>query len=219
MAFIKSIFIGSEGSYNVCGIDVIFANHEALENDIENPSVKDSSEDPNAAHAQMEQNRFFNSRLYCFISQATLHSFVHEMGHALAYKLLLTVDPKIEIFKRISFGCSAGRTSAMIPTSLSKASWKLTLINLSGPFVSIAFSTSKIVAANLLENSLPRPITLTLKIGAGLSIVHEALGSTLVKNDGDFRKIRQRSSLHLTFAIFLLISQCSLATLVLMKKV
>ena len=145
MSIISSLFCGSLGSYNLPGIKINFVNHGYGSDAFSN------------THFRQIAGAFTSNRSFQILSLGYLHVFVHEMGHALASKILnhsgtTTID--------IKTGTCSGTTSNMSPG---------TFASLAGPLAGVTFEIVKLVGAVALAVLLPTPIGLPLGIliGAG----------------------------------------------------
>lgn len=208
MSFIKSILFGSPGSYNICGTSVEYKEDPLCQP----PRVE------GAGFVSFLANKCLNSNAFRWLTQGYCHVFIHEMGHAMACKLLTGRDSRITI-KTDTCGALT-----YYPRELSNsAKWKQSVIDLSGPMSDIAFSTIKIVAANALKSYVSQPVALLLAGGAVLWISGEllyALTSTIQKQDnGDFGRIAKRNTTHLIAAATALVAQAAFGAYALIKLV
>jgi hypothetical protein len=209
MSYIKSIFLGSQGSYNILGTTVDF------------------KEDPLCQPARIDgvgfisslANKCLNSNAFRWITQGYCHVFVHEMGHALACKLLTGADSRITI--------KTDTCTSLIylpPNEYNQAAkWKQSVIDFSGPMFNVAFSTIKIVAANALKSYVSQPVVLLLAGGAVVWISGELLyayvSASQKQYNGDFGGIANRSTTHLIAATTTLIGQATLGVCALIKLI
>ena len=206
MNFIKSMIFGSEGSYNILGTQVHFTNQASSDGQI---SLEGAGIVSRIALACL------NSNTLRYLTQGYSHVFIHEMGHALADRLLThkDVDPYDTPSVYISKESCGGENW---PTSASEflPEWKKTILDVAGPMADIAFSSCKIVAATSLKNYLPLPVTLALGGAGALWIFGElvyAYTSVLNKDGGDFSNIAERGNVHLALASTAVVSQVALA--------
>jgi len=194
MSIIESLLWGKEGSYTVFGTSVEFKKGEPKNHYFqEDGLVFDLA------------NKCMNSKIFCWITLSNLHLFVHEMGHAIAYKLLTNNDSTIEIFNNYCYGITHFKNSFhMLPD------WKRTIINAAGSVSDVTFSASKLIVATLLTNYISWPLSLIIKISLILWMLGEILYaySSASENDfGDFGKITKS---HLVFASTALVAPCLL---------
>lgn len=198
MSFVKSVLYGYEESYNICGTPVDFENKPPFN------SHRISFE--GAGVISKMAIKCLKSTAFRLATQAYAHVFVHEICHAMIYKLFAHQNAEVHITK---CGCE-GRTS--YPSAVN-ANWKSTIIDLSGPMGNIAFSTCKLVAATALKSYLTWPIALALGAGAVMWISGELLFAyiSVSKNsEADFANIARRGNNHLALASIALVSQVAL---------
>lgn len=200
MSFLKSVLFGDEGAYNIFGIQVKFEN--------EVPSHYSLVSLEGAGLISKMALKCLSSDAFRWITQGYAHVFTHEMGHALACKLLTNQNSTVHVIKST---CEGGTT---FPSGLvNMADWKKTIVDVSGPFGNIAFSSCKLLAATSLKNYLSWPIALTLGSGGVIWISGELLYayvSASNRNAGDFGKIAGRGDTHLALASAALVSQAAL---------
>jgi len=201
MNLASSLIFGSEGSYNILGNRVLFSEENFID---ENPQDLEG-----AGFITKILTKCHESKILRWMTLGYTHLFIHEMGHALTFKLLTrdTFEPPIiQIFKR---SCT-GRFDYSIDID---SDWKETIVDVAGPMADVAFCSCKLIAATALKNHLPWPVSLTLAGGALLWISGELLyayTSASNKDDGDFGQIASRSKTHLALATTALVSQCAL---------
>jgi hypothetical protein len=206
-SFIKSVFLGSQGSYQVLGAHVDF------------------KEDPFCPPAPIDgvgfisslANKCLNSHACRWVTQGYCHVFVHEMGHALACKLLTGSDAKITIETDTCTGLTY-----ISPTTYNHVpKWRQSVIDFSGPMFNVAFCTIKIVAANALKSYVPRPVTFLLAGGAVAWISGELLYAYVSahqkQDNADFSSIVSRGKTHLIIATTTLVGQVALGLWALTK--
>lgn len=195
MNFVSSLFLGSVGQYNFFGQSVSFT---------------DQFQNSTPSHI-LQENCIISTliiplrnRYISCLSGGYAHVFVHEMGHALAYKLLTGNHSPVFIYQN---PCSGGTD---YPTITITTGWKSTVINLAGPMMGIAFEIGKLVAAAALFN-ICWPASLLLASGAVIWITGElvyAITSSFGAT-GDFSIIRRNGGiLHLVLSLILLIAAC-----------
>jgi hypothetical protein len=200
MSFLKSVFFGSEGSYNIFGTKVKFQDELPL--NLTPPSLDGASVISKLAF------NCINSNAFRWITQGYTHVFVHEMSHAIACKALTGQKSEVNFFTSLCIGMNE------YPLTITYVSdWKKTVIYAAGPMGDIAFSTCKLVAATALKSYLSWPVALTLGSGAVVWMSGELLYayvSAANKDHGDFGKIASRGNIHLALASTALVSQCAL---------
>lgn len=199
MYFLKSVLFGFEGSYNIFGIQAKFENKI--------PSHSSSASSKKANLIPKIVSKCLNSNVFCCVTQTYAHVFIHEMSHALAYKLFTYQNSTIKI--KIPL-----RGSTVPPReALNLAGWKRTIIHAAGPIGGVAFSSCKLVAATALKKYISWPIALVLGTGGVIGISGELLSaysSVSNKEAGDFGYIARCSNTHLALASIVLISECAL---------
>lgn len=190
MAIVKSIFLGSFGSYNILGTPVVFENHP--------PSESDHDKTQTAVSDIVNR---------CLIAIALVypHMVAHELSHALTCRLLIGKVKKVSIHQD---GC--GR--CCYPDDFKTAPlWKKSIVLLAGPMGGIAFSTCQLVAAAALRYYISWPVALVLGAGAVVGMANELVASaaSIVKENGsDIGRIRKyHGNLHLGLACAALIAQ------------
>ena len=202
MEIFKSLLLGHPGSFHVSDIKVDFvANNDpvyAFDQNSRNPFIRIVSQ---SAHACL------NSRFFRYFTMGYVHTFVHEMGHALAYKLLTGSPSSIEIQTNTCTGVTHYRNyKPLSPLAESFTS-------LSGALANIVFSICKIVAACALSSYITVPVALGIGIGAAIWITGElfyAFHSGLYQDHGDFGKIAQNGPLHFISSVAVLTSAVAL---------
>jgi hypothetical protein len=209
MSFLKSILLGYEGSYNILGIPVTFES--------QNPPSNSNQEGISAQFIK----KCLSNNVFRWVTQAYTHTFVHEMAHALMSKSFprrnffsqepnTQVIPKVKVFITTCEGKTEESLTGLI-------GWKKVLVCAAGPMVNIAFSSCKLVAAQILKSSyLTWPIAVALEGSAIIEISSElyyAYDSATKENDGDFGIIAREGSLFLGLASTALITECALGIL------
>ena len=133
MSFLKSVLFGAEGSYNIFGIQVKF------EDDL--PSYYSPVSLEGVGLISKMALKCQNSHALRWVTQGYAHVFIHEMTHALAFKLLTRQHSEVHISKSL---CEGGN----ICPPMHIADWKQTIIDVAGPMGNIAFSTLQIGCCN-----------------------------------------------------------------------
>ncbi|HSX37301.1 MAG TPA: M50 family metallopeptidase [Chlamydiales bacterium] len=198
-SFLKSVLFGDEGSYKIFGIRANFENEPSY------PSVSLEG----AGLISKMAYKCLNSNAFRWITQGYAHVFIHELGHALACKLLTNQISTIHVSKSTCAGIATFSTVEFAHAS----DWKKTIVNVAGPLGNIAFSSCKLVAATALKNYLSWPIALALGSGGVIWISGElfyACISVSNRDAGDFGRIARRGGAHLALAGTALVSQVAL---------
>lgn len=207
MSFLKSVIFGAEGSYNILGVDVTFEKSNS-------PSYSFASSTGGSGVLSIFTKSLgyladncLNSNVFRVVTQGYAHTFVHEMGHALACRVLTDVKPKVRVFTDL---CT-GRTYVGDPGSLIDS-----IICASGPLANMAFSGCKLVGATALRGYLSMPVAITIGAGAIVWMTGELFLASISASDkdlGDFGRIARYGSTNLTLASTALIGQCALGVL------
>lgn len=208
MSLLKSVLFGSEGSYNIFGLQATFKN------EFPPGFICPNANFHGAGIISQLAYKCLNSNVFHWITQFHTHVLVHEIGHALAIKIFTGYNSKVIIYYQ-----RGGMTEYPIETRY-LSDWKQTVIDVSGPMGDIAFSTCKMVAAAALKSYLSWPVALVLGSGGLIYISGEllyAFVSASKKDDGDFGVIAKRNNTHLALASIVLISQCALGILAAIK--
>jgi len=201
MNSLSSVFFGTEGSHQILGVEVNFRQ--------ESPCVMRW---PPTTPTLGE--RFM--RVCMGINQVYLHTLAHEMGHVLAYKLLTGYTPKIFIYTE-----DIGGSTTNFYTDKNGAHHQIetdspvvdSIINISGPMLSIAFCTLKLIAAVALRSYLTLPVAALTGYIALVFIANEilyALLSAYCRDTGDFGQIANNGSTHLALASVALVGEIAL---------
>jgi hypothetical protein len=206
MSFVKSLFFGSEGSYNILGVPVTF--QKGLPNELTYPSRSDL--------LSQIVRRCINNEAVRILTFTYAHVFVHEMCHALTCKLLTSQAGTVVFSANPFCACSE------YPDEFQNASpWKQTVIAVAGPMGGIAFSTCQLVAAIALKSYISWPIALVLSAGAVLRVAGELIQASTDAcsgKHGDFGGIRYcRGKIHLALASLALVTQCALGVFAAIK--
>lgn len=162
-------------------------------------------------------NFCLRSKIFSLLTLGHLHTLVHEMGHAVAHRVLTGGEATINLSTSSCYG-SATLHPGKRPLSSIGATW----IDLSGPLADIIFSIVLIIGIFAITHYVPmsKELILGLRIGIGapaaLWIIGEFfyVGASACKEDnGDFGKIARRGWLHLLTSIAILVSICTLGAL------
>lgn len=210
MTLLKSLLFGYKGSYN------IFDTRVRFENEIPrhlNFPIKNKASDKTNVVSKLVSN-LLKSNTFHWITQSHLHIFAHEMGHAIACKVLTGLKSEITIIYQ------KGGITQPPPEIVDSPDWKQTIICVAGPMADGVVSTCKLVAATAFKSYLPWPITLVLGSSAVISMSAEILfayASAYRKDCGDFGQIAKYGNTHLTLAGTVLIAQYALGVFLAIK--
>lgn len=206
MSFLKSLFLGSEGSYKVFGVPVSFEDR-----------ASDSNSNPGGVLAVAK--KCLDNTVFRFANLSYAHVFFHEMGHVLMSKQfprkdLFSIQPNAEVVQEVTIFTKTCE-GVTINGTLGLTGWKKTLVCVSGPMANIAFSTVMLAAAQVLKGSIVTlPIALALECGAVYEIAGElyyAYDSATKEDDGDFGLIARQGDKFLGVAGIALIAEAALA--------
>lgn len=128
MSFLCSLFLGTPGSYNILGHEVVFADKSyfVLTNPI---PAKDHS-----SYSIVSMTK----RVYDIVIHKNLNTLFHESGHALMHKFFGGKNSKIVIYPD---GC--GRTEFELHPPYESSKLKTTIQSIAGSFFSIAYETCR----------------------------------------------------------------------------
>lgn len=154
-------------------------------------------------HLSTLADHFLNSSLCRLVTQGKLHALSHELGHAIASKILIQGSPRI----KIANNCTG---TIYLPKSYHQASpIAKTIINASGPLGNIIFCNLKLIATIALKHLLPKPLVHILALGTVLWMTGEVFYAySTVKNHiyYDYGEIAERSRAHLMIATGFLVA-------------
>jgi len=191
MSLITSLLFGSEGSYNVLGVDVTFKKK---------PQTRSSELDIIILKLA---TKCLDNKFFFIIIQGYLHVFIHEMSHAMASRLF-SIGSNIIILTNTCEGTTNCKGNTY---------WEDTMINAAGSMGSIAFCTCKLALAIILKKYIPFPITLVLGSSALIWIAGE-LGytffSALQIYVGDYGQIARYGNIYLAVASVAILAECIL---------
>ncbi len=204
MNFLKSIFVGKAGHYHILGVDVEFRNYYTTNN------------------IDLRIEKIVGNVGFKLVTQGYAHVFVHEMGHALANKLLNSSSNGQERIAILTQSCT-GYSSQLRKNS---NNLKDSIISAAGPMFDVTFCICKLMAAAMLiktKNAYLLPGALVLAVGGSSWMFGEILyacTSVINRNSkGDFRQIANNSSVHLICASVALITQCALGIFATIKLI
>lgn len=145
-----------------------------------------------------------NSLIFNLATQGKIHVLAHELGHAVACKVLLKTKstPRIVLYKNCS-----GETY-LTNTYRQASDLKKSFIDGAGPLTNIVFSNIKLLFGLAFKQSLPKSLRLTLGVGSIFWITGEIYYAYCgVKNnvETDFGTIAMRNKKHLIIATSMLI--------------
>lgn len=210
MSFLKSVIFGAEGSYNILGFDVSFKKNDSPRYSFAASTCSSGILSIFTKSIGYLADSCLNSKVFHVITQGYAHTFVHEMGHALAFKALTNLKPKVSIYTDFCGGNNnPGSLKSLSPKILSS-------IYVAGPMANMAFSSCKLVGAIALRAYLPMPVVATIGVGAVIWMIGELfLAYTSASNNdrGDFGRIARHGSNHLVLASVALVGQCVLGIL------
>lgn len=194
MALIQSILVGSEGNYSIFNTPVIFR--------------------PNADKNAFSE-KFLNSRIAKIVNSkigqislfAYLHVFIHEMGHALARKMMKS-DARVTVFTNEV----GGFTSFILPPSGGNVKAKNSFVSLAGALSSMIFSCNQLAIGILIGKHVFKPLGYALGINATIWIIGELIQtfSGIGIEGADFSSIKKNGVDHLLICLSAVVSTCAL---------
>lgn len=197
-AFVKSIFCGCDGQYNIFDVPTQFMNKKKED------KTDELSNQKSVGFIKSKLQTVFKARIFKILVQQYIHTFVHEMGHVLALKIL---RPDIEDMRLEIYTNGEGTTFREdIPFS----SREITIIKLSGPMLNGLFTSCKFVISMALKAYLSTPVIAILALITLFNIADElayAYYSAKDQDNGDFGVIRQQGSRALVVSTALLVGQ------------
>lgn len=206
MSFLKSLFLGSEGSYNVFGVPVSFEDR-----------APDSTSNPGGILGAAK--KCLDNRVFRCATLSYVHVVAHEMGHYYMSQLfprkdLFSSKPNAQVIQEVTIytkSCEGVTKNA----TRGLTGWKNTLVCVAGPMANIAFSTVKLIAAQALKGSIVTlPIAIALECGAVYEIAGElyyAYDSATKEDSGDFGSIARQGNKFLLAAGAALVAEATLA--------
>jgi|688.fasta_scaffold03461_22 hypothetical protein len=203
MEIFKTIFFGKQNTFYLHGIKIIFTKKDS-------PYLhKFATNNLLLSCLSTTTKNLLTNYTFKIITFSYLHTFVHEVAHALALKALGVKNICIEI----NSNTALGHTGIAGKTKLS--SWSLTLVDLAGPLANVIFSVSLVYGSYIFSPIISLPFSLFLGAGGTIWICGEyyyAL-SSLIGDRGDWANIASRGKLSLLLASAALITPCALAIL------
>lgn len=203
MNVFKSLVFSSKGSFDILGIPVYF---KPWRKRIPKKSTESLFK------------RYFRTILKT-LSLQTLHTFIHEMGHALAYKYFAKESPKVTIFidsQALDQPTSKKRWSGEIEFNNKKLShFKKAIFYASGSIASISLCFCELVFG-LFLSSIWFPLGMIFFIVGCYGIYHEIHSEVLnyTQKGTDFWHIRKKNKSHLKLAITIIVTQCAIGILI-----
>lgn len=197
MTFLKSVFLGCEGSYNILGQNVTF---DAQPKGFDMPDVD------GAGFISRLAMKCMSSKAFHRLTFGYSHVMVHEMSHALANKILTGKNSEITCFTLDCTGVARYTESA-------NKEWKNSVIAAAGPMGDIAYSSCQLAAAAALKSYISWPVALAMGTGAAFWISGELLYayvSAVKKDNGDFGQIVKNGKSHLAVATTAVVSELAL---------
>lgn len=192
-------YISFNTHFNLFGIEVEFTNclkdsffKKKIENILKSyPDITYTIPDHMQDHVRSHSHHIV--RLSTFF---VLNTFVHEMGHALALKVLYGVNSLVAV-RSDTFD---GLTFCLIDTT-QKTPIKETITSLAGPLASIAFSITQMFLSCTFK-SYNKPLTTYLFCSGLFNFLQETRGVIFgaTSGRGDFGNIRKRGAPHLIAA-------------------
>ena len=143
-----------------------------------------------------------NSRIFSLLTLGHLHTLVHELGHAVAYRIITGGDATIQLSTKSCYG-----STLFHPGPRQSSSWGITWIALSGPLADAIFSTLLIFGALAVQHSLALGLPAVFWMRGELLY---AILSAWKEDQGDFGQIASEGWPHLLVASALLVSICAL---------
>lgn len=214
---IKSIFLCSEGSYEIFGIPAHYKHSDPYYDENRWKTLGPLSPLVRTVAGCVTNRKF------AILTQWYTHVLMHEMGHAFADKLL-GGKPTITIYinghgdtltngSGSNFLMNGPDGRIALGDHGSMARWKDTAVYVAGPIGNVAFSTLKLLAISLLKDRIPWPVSLALMSGSLLAIPGEllyAVDSAIGAVEGDFKCIARKGKVQLAAASVALISSIAL---------
>jgi hypothetical protein len=155
------------------------------------------------------------SKIFSLLTLGHLHTLIHELGHAVAHRVVTGGEAIIELTTASCYGQTILKPGPRPPSQMGE-----TWIDLSGPLADILFSAVLIVGIFALTHFVPMPqaASLGLRIAIAAPAAFWILGelfyaavSAAKMDHGDFGKIANRGWAHLIFSIAFLLSICAAA--------
>lgn len=158
------------------------------------------------------------NKVFNVLTLGYVHAFIHELGHAVAYRVLSGGSATINLTTASCYGSYTRHDDAKRPLSSVGATW----VDLSGPLANIIFSVVLIVGIFAITYYAPMSPTLSLILRIGIAapaafwIMGEffyAAVSISKQDSGDFGKIASRGWAHLLVALAILVAICAIGVI------
>lgn len=193
MNLCKSVLFGCEGNYQFFDTKLKFQS-KTTDKTVSNVNT-------------IKQCLFTTIRV---ASQLHLHTFVHQMGHILAEKLLMGVTSS-----EISIVTFNDKLHPVVYKEAHKNfNTRLSLVEAAGPLAHVAFCIVKLAVAVLFTNYITFPVAFALGSVAFGYITADVLGAALSRGRDDFGYIAKNSKTHYAMAMFALITEVALGALI-----
>jgi len=153
------------------------------------------------------------SKMFNLLTLGYVHTFIHELGHAISYQLLTGGEATINLSTRNCYGSTSYKEGPR-STSAAENTW----IDLSGCLADIVFSAIIIIGIFALTYfvSMPQNWSIALRVIVCVPCAFWIIGELLYAaisgyqvDEGDFGKIASRGWLHLLLAFTLLLGVCA----------
>ena len=193
MTLIKSLFLGESGNYNILGTPIKFQKNSINFNSFSDDFVGRMGD------------FVLKSRVFHILTFGYIHTLVHEMGHALAAKVLSNSSARITINTTSLSGVTSISNTRFTPI-------KSSLIDLGGPLTDVIFSCTQIFFAFLLSPYISTIGAMSIALGASIWIFGELFYAVdaLKSGRGDFAGIARNGTSHLIGASSIMLSSIAL---------
>jgi hypothetical protein len=202
MEIFKTLIFGKPNTFNLFGIKISFNKKE------NNDYYKFFEKNLILRNLAITAENLLNNYAFKLITFGYLHTFVHEMGHGIALKILSGKNISIEININTCLGLVRGERSNL-------SAWSMTLFDLAGPLADVILSISLIYASCAFNSLITPPLAIILGAGGAIWLVGEYYYAvdSLISGRGDMASIASHGNLHLLIASAALITPCALAIL------
>lgn len=203
MSICSSLLLGTEGKYSILGQQVEFINTDEKIYSFSTDFISKTAE------------ALLTSSFFRIGTLGYLHTFIHEMGHALVVSFLTKKTASITLYSKMSLGYT------IMPQAFGRLSpMGNTLVNMSGPLADIIFSIALIFGSFALQSRITAPVAMGIRLGAITWIFGEflyAANSLVNQDDGDFAYIAREGPLHLVFASSVIVGVLALGVFAITK--
>ncbi len=214
--FTKSIFWGSEGSYNVPGTDAVI-----------NFEKGNKTSDTEKSFVDLFNRYVIENKIFQVATLGYMYLLAQGIAYEVATRILFnkdlrsihTNDKNQSVTTLTTTGFEV--KNEVVATIISKdnttiAPWKRSLCAIAGTIGSIAFSSFKLLLALSLRSYITTPIAAVLAIGSvfyiSLDLIRSAQ-SFMEENDEGLGYIREKiGNKHAMIAGAIIVGQCALAT-------